>query len=48
MVLFQLIQHGQFLMEIWVAEIDYDIWQLFVDYQEMVMFRWPNAFLKID
>jgi len=28
---------------IWVAEIDFDIWQLFVDYQEMVMARWPNA-----
>ena len=31
---------------IWVAEIDYDIWQLFVDYQEMVMARWPNAFFE--
>ena len=28
---------------IWVTEIDFDIWQLFVDYQEMVMARWPNA-----
>ena len=28
---------------IWVAEIDFDIWQLFVDYEEMVMARWPNA-----
>ena len=31
---------------IWVAEIDYNIWQLFVDYQEMVMARWPNAFFE--
>ena len=28
---------------IWVADIDFDIWQLFVDYEEMVMARWPNA-----
>ena len=28
---------------IWVTDIDFDIWQLFVDYKEMVMARWPNA-----
>ena len=28
---------------IWEASIDFDIWQLFVDYEEMVMARWPNA-----
>ena len=28
---------------IWFAEIDFDIWQFFVDYEEMVMARWPNA-----
>ena len=28
---------------IWMTEIDYDIWQLFVEYEEMVMARWPNA-----
>ena len=25
------------------SSIDFDIWQLFVDYEEMVMARWPNA-----
>ena len=28
---------------IWSVNIDFDIWQLFVDYEEMVMARWPNA-----
>tara|TARA_Y100001960_G_scaffold328779_1_gene418428 strand:+ start:143 stop:2161 length:2019 start_codon:yes stop_codon:yes gene_type:complete len=28
---------------IWTTEIDFDIWQLFVDFEEMVMARWPNA-----
>ena len=28
---------------IWSTEIDFDIWQLFVGYDEMVMARWPNA-----
>ena len=32
-----------FSSNIWVAEIDFDIWQLFLDYEEMVMARWPNA-----
>ena len=32
-----------YMGNIWVAEIDFDIWQLFVDYEEMVMARWPNA-----
>ena len=26
-----------------VADIDFDIWQFFVDYEEMIMARWPNA-----
>ena len=33
----------QFSGDIWVTEIDFDIWQLFIDYEEMVMARWPNA-----
>ncbi len=28
---------------IWQANIDKDIWQLFIDSKEMVMARWPNA-----
>ncbi len=28
---------------IWSVNIDFDMWQLFVDYEEMVMARWPNA-----
>ncbi|MEE2765295.1 MAG: T9SS type A sorting domain-containing protein [Candidatus Neomarinimicrobiota bacterium] len=28
---------------IWKTTLDYDIWQLFVDWNEMVMARWPNA-----
>ena len=28
---------------IWKTTIDFDIWQLFVDSNEMVMARWPNA-----
>ncbi len=28
---------------IWETSIDFDIWQFFVDYEEMVMARWPNA-----
>tara|TARA_Y100001970_G_scaffold290273_1_gene423340 strand:- start:35608 stop:37662 length:2055 start_codon:yes stop_codon:yes gene_type:complete len=28
---------------IWVAEIGFDVWQIFVEYEEMVMARWPNA-----
>ena len=28
---------------IWTTEIDFDTWQLFVNYDEMVMARWPNA-----
>ena len=28
---------------IWKTEIDFDIWQLFVDNKEMIMARWPNA-----
>ena len=28
---------------IWATEIDFDIWQLFIDNKEMVMARWPNA-----
>ncbi len=31
---------------IWVTEIDFDVWQLFVDYEEMVMARWPNAYFS--
>ena len=31
---------------IWVTEIDSDIWQLFVEYEEMVMARWPNAYFS--
>ena len=33
----------QFSGDIWVTEIDFDIWQLFIDYEEVVMARWPNA-----
>lgn len=33
----------QFSGDIWVTEIDFDIWQLFIDYEEIVMARWPNA-----
>ena len=33
----------QYSGNIWVTEIDFDIWQLFVGYEEMVMARWPNA-----
>ena len=32
-----------YLDNIWSVNIDFDIWQLFVDYEEMVMARWPNA-----
>ncbi len=28
---------------IWKTSIDFDIWQLFIDSDEMVMARWPNA-----
>ena len=28
---------------IWETTIEFDIWQLFVDYEEMIMARWPNA-----
>ena len=28
---------------IWKTTLDFDIWQLFVDWNEMVMARWPNA-----
>jgi len=28
---------------IWKTTLDYDVWQLFVDWNEMVMARWPNA-----
>jgi hypothetical protein len=28
---------------IWTTEIDFDIWQLFVGFDEMIMARWPNA-----
>ena len=28
---------------IWKTTLDFDIWQLFVDRNEMVMARWPNA-----
>ena len=31
---------------IWVTEIDFDVWQLFVNYEEMVMARWPNAYFS--
>ena len=31
---------------IWMAEIDFDIWQLFLNYEEMVMARWPNAYFS--
>ena len=29
--------------DIWKTTLDHDIWQLFVDWNEMVMARWPNA-----
>ena len=29
--------------EIWKTQIDFDVWQLFLDRQEQVMARWPNA-----
>ena len=32
-----------YIGNIWVTEIDFDIWQLFINYEEMVMARWPNA-----
>ena len=32
-----------YLNNIWSADIDFDIWQLFVDSEEMIMARWPNA-----
>jgi len=32
-----------YIGNIWFADIDFDIWQLFVDYEEMIMARWPNA-----
>ncbi len=32
-----------YIDNIWVADIDFDVWQLFVGYEEMVMARWPNA-----
>ena len=32
-----------YLGDIWQTNIETDIWQLFVDSQEMVMARWPNA-----
>ncbi len=28
---------------IWKTSIDFDVWQLFVDQEEQVMARWPNA-----
>ena len=28
---------------IWETSINFDIWQFFVDHEEMVMARWPNA-----
>ena len=28
---------------IWKTKLDFDVWQLFVDWEEMVMARWPNA-----
>ena len=28
---------------IWSTYIDFDIWQFFIDYNEMIMARWPNA-----
>ena len=28
---------------IWKTNIDFDIWQLFIDRKEQVMARWPNA-----
>ena len=28
---------------IWETTIEFDVWQLFVDYEEMIMARWPNA-----
>ncbi|SVD44067.1 uncharacterized protein METZ01_LOCUS396921, partial [marine metagenome] len=28
---------------IWKTQIDFDVWQLFVDREEQVMARWPNA-----
>ena len=31
---------------IWVTEIDFDVWQLFLNYEEMVMARWPNAYFS--
>ena len=33
---------------IWTTEIDFDVWQLFVDTEEMVMARWPNAQFSDD
>ena len=33
----------QFSENIWVTEIDFDIWQLFINNEEVVMARWPNA-----
>ena len=31
---------------IWMTELDFDVWQLFVNYQEMIMARWPNAYFS--
>ena len=28
---------------IWKTKLDFEIWQLFVNWEEMVMARWPNA-----
>ena len=28
---------------IWKTELDFDIWQLFLDRKEQIMARWPNA-----
>jgi len=38
-----LLNWSEYSGNIWKADIDFDIWQLFLDYKEMVMARWPNA-----
>ena len=37
----------EYSANIWETTIEFDVWQLFVDYREMVMARWPNSNLKM-
>ena len=34
---------SEYSSNIWETTIEFDVWQLFVDYKEMVMARWPNS-----